>query len=103
PASRPLPRPPPFPTRRSSDLVREVAGVADERLIAQAKRAEVDRDLPARREHDLALPQTRPDHLDAQRVTGDVLAERAELPEQVADRKSTRLNSSHQIISYAVF
>src|SRR5258708_30056618 len=24
-------------------------------------------------------------------------------PEEVADRKSTRLNSSHQIISYAVF
>src|SRR5258708_27268012 len=28
---------------------------------------------------------------------------RAELAAQVVDRKSTRLNSSHQIISYAVF
>src|SRR5207244_8455461 len=33
----------------------------------------------------------------------DLLHERLVVPEQPLDRKSTRLNSSHQIISYAVF
>src|SRR5207244_12075730 len=85
--------PPPhsFPTRRSSDL-------ADLRLVAH----------PADRQpHELAPESTRdrlaergladagrPD--EAQDLSGDLVAE-------LRDRKSTRLNSSHQIISYAVF
>src|SRR5207302_6743452 len=48
--------------------------------------SEIDGDLLARREHYLALPQGRPDHLDTQRVPRDVLAQRAELPEQVAEQ-----------------
>src|SRR3989449_226101 len=115
--------------------MREVSRVADKRLVAEAEGSEIDGDLLARREHHRALPQGRPDHHDTQRVPRDVLAQRAELPEQVAeqlgrvarvdelfhtqrgpaverrraalrrgrDRKSTRLNSSHGYISYAVF
>src|SRR5258708_18673910 len=37
------------------------------------------------------------------RETGSRLGRRARSPAKAADRKSTRLNSSHQIISYAVF
>src|SRR5205807_4577795 len=44
------------------------------------------------REHVFAAPQ-----LDAQTVAGDAVVV------AVADRKSTRLNSSHLVISYAVF
>src|SRR5947208_16328170 len=36
-------------------------------------------------------------------VVGHRIGERLELPVRRLDRKSTRLNSSHQIISYAVF
>src|SRR3712207_7576704 len=38
----------------------------------------------------------------ALRLTGDV-EEREDLPHRAVDRKSTRLNSSHANISYAVF
>src|SRR5207244_12691946 len=65
----------PFPTRRSSDLHLE-------RLLTERRRR--------RGRH----PD--PDHLDG-RPDGDVATAR-----RVGDRKSTRLNSSHQIISYAV-
>src|SRR5436305_6699913 len=65
-----------FPTRRSSDLPARLVG-----LILVAER------------HDLAVPAERRRVPDAeQRVLGDV-----------QDRKSTRLNSSHVRISYAVF
>src|SRR3712207_7555989 len=40
---------------------------------------------------------------DALRVGVDVHSPRAEEPHQRLDRKSTRLNSSHANISYAVF
>src|SRR5438552_15530479 len=71
-----------FPTRRSSDLV---GGALLAALIAEARAhglAEV-----------LALTRKPAFFLKA----GFVPAEREQ------DRKSTRLNSSHQIISYAVF
>src|SRR5437879_12284643 len=66
--------------------MREVSRVADKRLVAETEGSEIDGDLLARREHYLALPQGRPDHLDAERVPRDVLAQRAELPEQVAEQ-----------------
>src|SRR5207249_8034049 len=81
----------PFPTRRSSDLgeTREVRGA-----VAHLETAAVARlchGAPRRRRHagprlsriGSALPATAPGHS--------------------ADRKSTRLNSSHVSISYAVF
>src|SRR5438552_8966899 len=69
-----------FPTRRSSDLTLEHGGVALERIKLRA---------PAR-EHAL-------DH------EGDEPFGERHRVFQGGDRKSTRLNSSHQIISYAVF
>src|SRR5947207_8768570 len=59
--------------------------------------------------HD-ALPIFPAEHLPAVAHHGDPLAQREDLLQPVrdeqdggADRKSTRLNSSHTVISYAVF
>src|SRR5438309_7472668 len=88
-----LPRLPTFPTRRSSDLV--VCGTERQADILQA------------------VLQLEPGRLVA--LFGDQLAvvlvdRRAEQPADLRelrqadrDRKSTRLNSSHSSISYAVF
>src|SRR5207244_13006768 len=92
--------PPPFPTRRSSDL--ELQRVPLDGVVARG-----DRDRAARSERRRAYLD-RGDRADAQI---DRLGARGEQPGEdgVAhhlsrtDRKSTRLNSSHQIISYAVF
>src|SRR5438034_3872003 len=46
------------------------------------------------------LLDERRDHLDRRGLPRSV---RAEEPEDLTDRKSTRLNSSHTVISYAVF
>src|SRR2546426_6934122 len=43
-----------------------------------------------------------PEHLDVERVVVRPLAARQD-GRQLLDRKSTRLNSSHLVISYAVF
>src|SRR5438105_8774834 len=50
--------------------------------------------------HD-ALPISRP--AGGRRRAGDPRGGRAAAPDRHADRKSTRLNSSHEWISYAVF
>src|SRR5438552_10167594 len=63
-----------FPTRRSSDLQRDVNQAAGEVVRARPLSAVVD-----------------------------LAHERTGLEVNNRDRKSTRLNSSHQIISYAVF
>src|SRR5690348_17671743 len=79
-----------FPTRRSSDLrVRDVAP------LRPGQRAEegVARAGAVRRRHARGEPVRPPDVLREE--TSDALQER--------DRKSTRLNSSHPSISYAVF
>src|SRR5206468_12222620 len=53
------------------------------------------------RQHRVALPDV---ILDPLAVDGDVAFEKAEVRHgAAADRKSTRLNSSHDQISYAVF
>src|SRR5207244_8005251 len=93
-----LPHPPPFPTRRSSDLG-HVAGaqppVIGERLARARVVVVVGRDPRApglQLARRLAVPR--------RLVTAPGVDLRIVDPE---DRKSTRLNSSHQIISYAVF
>src|SRR5207244_13292016 len=63
-----------FPTRRSSDLLSHTAA-----LRRNCSRVE-------------AVAPVADEHLDA--LVGELC---------IQDRKSTRLNSSHQIISYAVF
>src|SRR5437879_9567454 len=76
---RPSPPLPSFPTRRSSDL-------------AAAAAAKVLRTLP---------PESIAKFLT--RYAKRIEARKAELVEIAQDRKSTRLNSSHRCISYAVF
>ncbi len=66
--------------------MREVSGVAHERLITQAEGREVDCDGLACGEHHLRLSLSRPDQHDSQGVTRDVLTERPELPEQMAEQ-----------------
>src|SRR3989449_6957620 len=78
--------------------MREVSRVADKRLVAETEGSEIDGDLLARREHYLALPQGRPDHLDTQRVPRDVLAQRAELPEQRSEEHTSELQSRLHLV-----
>src|SRR5205085_7204496 len=89
-----------FPTRRSSDLLDAVdraAGEGHDVDMAAGVLAEVD-DLVAMRQPGGAVVG-RPRQAQLQRP--DVAREGVRV--HVADRKSTRLNSSHSQISYAVF
>src|SRR5207245_8143574 len=81
-----------FPTRRSSDLLAGV-DVPDPGDGARVEEEVLDRLLePAR------LPEERrAAHLAVERLGAEPL------DGEVRDRKSTRLNSSHGSISYAVF
>src|SRR5205807_3404933 len=84
-----------FPTRRSSDLLELHASLL-ERLAGRGRRADA---------HVLGLdPRHRPRHQPAEGLEavrrGEILAREHG---GRRDRKSTRLNSSHLVISYAVF
>src|SRR5438552_11444227 len=94
-------RPPtstPFPTRRSSDLSLHL------RLVASARRRRLPLAQREQRSAERGLLRLR------RRLDGDPEDVGLKLHQPtvarhaaVRDRKSTRLNSSHQIISYAVF
>src|SRR5207244_11129929 len=88
----PLRHLPSFPTRRSSDLLDSGPGSPTDALACRAtfETAANDRGLAALDAFPVARGCRR-----ARPVHGQ--------PLQARDRKSTRLNSSHQIISYAVF
>src|SRR5690606_39690141 len=90
PCCRALRHPPSFPTRRSSDLAIDL-------LVNNAGALEPER----------PLWEADPDEwwsVFETNVRGPFLFERYVLPGMLArDRKSTRLNSSHVKISYAVF
>src|SRR5436190_11158104 len=75
-----------FPTRRSSDLGRDAATELERSRYAVRGQGPLDR----RQEPRLCGVEIETRH-------GSVLLA------QVGDRKSTRLNSSHTVISYAVF
>src|SRR5947207_8371525 len=84
---------------RSPDLVeRALDAVVD---AAEHAGAEFEREGRAGRLHRLA--EVQPGgvlvHLDERRLA----VEADDLADQLLDRKSTRLNSSHTVISYAVF
>src|SRR3712207_8974992 len=82
-----------FPTRRSSDLGDHLPGSAAEAaFIARPQ----PRSAVGAVEDQVALAPRAEER--ARRIS-----ERAALAERDADRKSTRLNSSHANISYAVF
>src|SRR5688500_19688789 len=85
-----------FPTRRSSDLAGDAALVIDQRQVQHRvllKKVQVYGRIRINRRRDRFLK------LGAGFFTkqfGDGVI-------QIGDRKSTRLNSSHLVISYAVF
>src|SRR5690606_41078662 len=82
-----------FPTRRSSDLRRSCA------------RATSTRSPPSSRRSSARTPEGPrvSDNLSTLRVALPRLGEGVVVTLQLTDRKSTRLNSSHVKISYAVF
>src|SRR5207244_12963552 len=88
-----------FPTRRSSDLVTVPGEQSQHREGCTAAKS---RQVPARLEGppaDCALPCG----LWCPRQKSPNMRSSSERTFTSRDRKSTRLNSSHQIISYAVF
>src|SRR5207248_10658699 len=93
---------PSFPTRRSSDLLDRIGGDAREWLRAQLRGAAPLLAAPDLRpaaqtlEQALELRRDREAQKQAARLEPALAAAQA-------DRKSTRLNSSHRTISYAVF
>src|SRR5947207_6263912 len=81
-----------FPTRRSSDLVEPVGEGGPDRRVIDERGGDLHAGL-------LPHPSARGDL-----VRHDQAREgRAPLVGDAADRKSTRLNSSHTVSSYAVF
>src|SRR5207244_7399025 len=89
---------PPFPTRRSSDLLGMAnglvsAGLALLLLPVAESLTHITTDLTLLELSDPSRPLLRRLSLEAAGTYAH----------SIADRKSTRLNSSHQIISYAVF
>src|SRR5690606_39407720 len=94
-ANRPDPDAPSFPTRRSSDLTDAVGTFepAQVTAVARASTREKERHRAGGRLRDCKAPAENRDNRD----------NRGYLRTLVQDRKSTRLNSSHVKISYAVF
>src|SRR5207244_10941203 len=91
---------PPSPTRRSSDLDR--IGLRDVLLCNGSDHLPIQPELP-----DWLGPSFRissfEQYVRAARTSQLPVYEGELLGSREQDRKSTRLNSSHQIISYAVF
>src|SRR5207248_10471825 len=78
---------PSFPTRRSSDLLANRGQILEQLTLQRAPHLGALLGGPARRYH-----------------AGPLLPRQRLRPrDQLLDRKSTRLNSSHRTISYAVF
>src|SRR5207244_12618532 len=98
---------------RASDLTIDTAKMKlltePERVIAHVVALKVEEEKPAEAAAAEAATPAEPEVIKKgkKEVEGEEGAEeveaKAEKPEKAEDRKSTRLNSSHQIISYAVF
>src|SRR5207248_11720109 len=89
-----------FPTRRSSDL-----DLADRQMTARFETRALSRHGLAEHDADRRPPEVQLVAVEVDRVhTGrGVHVVRTAQVADLADRKSTRLNSSHRTISYAVF
>src|SRR3989449_7534197 len=81
-------------TRCSRDWSSDVCS-SDLRLTLERRRPETHRAVPARR---VDQPEIR-----VELLAGALVGHLERVVEQRLDRKSTRLNSSHSYISYAVF
>src|SRR5439155_26624766 len=84
---------PSFPTRRSSDLLFEIAEILT---------GPVDAEHPKRCDTQ-AFPRCEPEQVFGRELRQAVVGNRHRGARVFIDRKSTRLNSSHVAISYAVF
>src|SRR5205807_10141955 len=99
-APPPPPPPPSFPTRRSSDLA-----FGCHRFLRKCRERGVTRGILVREGFARAAEQ----HRGARLTLGNLGRRQLspvhllEIDELARDRKSTRLNSSHLVISYAVF
>src|SRR5207253_8979336 len=98
PSSRPLRTPPSFPTRRSSDLDASVSAsddlnphLSERQLLAVFPSVCLDSTCTHTVQYVI---------VDLNSLT---IENRAAATSELKDRKSTRLNSSHVAISYAVF
>src|SRR5690554_7036838 len=86
-----------FPTRRSSDLPEEIASIGARGVLTHWK-AEIKQGIGIKRAERLYAAA-----MVSIGLTEGLPAARIELAVLLEDRKSTRLNSSHVRISYAVF
>src|SRR5699024_11495881 len=93
----------PFPTRRSSDVARQQVGVGTSD-IEVGIRLDIETVHCLFKEwHLLNLIQEDVGHPIRLQPFLDITVERLIIQQCLIDRKSTRLNSSHVSISYAVF
>src|SRR5207244_4939903 len=90
-----------FPTRRSSDL--EVNEAAADQPSVEIRRVAVIGAGVAGRSFALACASAGFDVVLEDVMPANLRKAEAHYADLTEDRKSTRLNSSHQIISYAVF
>src|SRR5207249_12301747 len=97
PYSPPPPHLPSFPTRRSSDLRMDIA--------AEFMSGIIDAFEANKRLADRAVEQMPDDrlHVALDENTNSIAVIMKHVAGNLTDRKSTRLNSSHVSISYAVF
>src|SRR5207253_10344599 len=94
---------PPFPTRRSSDLhAGELVAVAEHEQRVAGYR-ERNRHAALAREHLQGVDDLTNDRGKLDRGLGPHVRVELDPRQRQQDRKSTRLNSSHVAISYAVF
>src|SRR5207244_12134484 len=92
-----------LPTRRSSDLIRNAEELEDAVLRVGERGVPVRVRDVARVVVGAGMRRGLADLNGEQEVVGGIIVMRQGENALDVDRKSTRLNSSHQIISYAVF
>src|SRR5207248_10723611 len=86
-----------FPPRRSSDLL-----IVVHAMTSDPDAGRIGNEVVARRVKERIAPS--PKQVQALRDSASLLSKRMEdWAKRLEDRKSTRLNSSHRTISYAVF
>src|SRR5260221_7750080 len=97
-------RPPKSPLFPYTTLFRPLAGHADQQLAQDADSGALERRrIESRRERSVDV-RSRVFGRSVLRIdAGHLIENERQLSDRLRDRKSTRLNSSHTVISYAVF
>src|SRR5207253_10599679 len=91
-----------FPTRRSSDLIDAIGKRDVDDPIQPAERHRWLRAIPRQRPQSFALSSSQEYPNGILHVGHSRPPQRTAMARHILDRKSTRLNSSHVAISYAV-